>query len=464
MDVHPSHFVAIIGGATAGSEAASRLANRGIYTVVFEQNTRPYGKIEDGLPKWHVKLQAQEERKIDEKLSKPNVFFVPKTKLGRDIDFLELVNNWGFSAVLLANGAWRDRPLPVEGADQYIGKGLLYQNPLVFWFNHYHESNYQGEQYEIHDDAIVVGGGLASLDVVKILMLETVLRRLKQRGIRTDLLTLEQKSISAILNMHNLTLNDLGLKGCTLYYRRRIKDMPLAQLPRDATPERIEKVYQAREKILRNFQNKYPFRFQECRVPSGLVVENGRLVGLKFKQTKIVQGKPVVQEGTEYEVRSPLVIASIGSIPEPIPGIEMNSELYEIRDSDSGQLKQFDQVFALGNVVTGKGNIKASLTHGRQVSDHVMDYFLAWREEDYQVLLDRGARDARLKIDRLSDFLMNKGLLNVEKIRSIIEKIEACQKKVGYNGNYQEWIKKNAVEKIEDVIAAEDSKLETESL
>ena len=33
---------------------------RGINVVVFEQNIRPYGKIEDGLPKWHVKLQIQE--------------------------------------------------------------------------------------------------------------------------------------------------------------------------------------------------------------------------------------------------------------------------------------------------------------------------------------------------------------------------------------------------------------------
>lgn len=460
MDVQPSHFVAIIGGATAGSEAASRLADRGIYTAVFEQNARPYGKIEDGLPKWHVKLQAQERRKIDEKLSKPNVFFVPNTKLGRDIDLLDLVNNWGFGAILLANGAWKDRPLPVEGADKYVGKGLVYQNPLVFWFNHYHESNYQGEQYAIYDDAIVVGGGLGSLDIVKILMLETVLSALKKRGIQSDILTLEQKSISKTLNEHNLTLSDLGLKGCTLYYRRRIRDMPLAPIPPGATPERKEKVYQSREKILRNFQNKYLFRFQECRVPSGLIVENERLIGLKFKKTKVIAGKLVVQEGTDYQVRSPLIISSIGSIPEPIPGLAMNAELYEIRDPESGQLKQFEQVFALGNVVTGKGNIKASLTHGRQVSDHVMDYFLAWRMEDYQELLNRGAKDARLKIDKISEFLANKGLTSVEKIRSIIEKIKACQKNVGYDGNYHEWIQKNSVEQIEDVIAVEAGKLE----
>jgi flavin-dependent dehydrogenase len=76
MEWIPGHFVAIVGGAVAGSEAAYRLSQRGIYSVVFEQNALPYGKIEDGLPMWHVKLRNSEERKIDDKLTQPCVFFV----------------------------------------------------------------------------------------------------------------------------------------------------------------------------------------------------------------------------------------------------------------------------------------------------------------------------------------------------------------------------------------------------
>ena len=63
MNIHPGHFVAIFGGACAGSEAAFRLAERGIYVAVFEQQALPHGKIEDGLPKWHVKLRNKEEGK-----------------------------------------------------------------------------------------------------------------------------------------------------------------------------------------------------------------------------------------------------------------------------------------------------------------------------------------------------------------------------------------------------------------
>ena len=192
---HPSHFVAIFGGAVSGAEAAHQLAGRGIRTVVFEQQTLPYGKIEDGLPKWHVKLRNSEEQKIDNKINHPNVTYVPNVKLGKDIDFEDVAKNWGFSAVLLATGAWNDRPLPVEDVDGYINKGLYYQNPFIYWFNHYHEPGFNGQQFDIFDNAIVIGGGLASLDVIKVLMIETVQKALGKKGHEIDMFTLE-RSIS----------------------------------------------------------------------------------------------------------------------------------------------------------------------------------------------------------------------------------------------------------------------------
>src|SRR5271169_2483759 len=95
------HFVAVIGGAVSGSVAAEILADRGIRVAVIDQNIRPYGKIEDGLPRWHVEQRKQEYARIDARLKKPNVYFVPSTKLGRDIEFHDLCHQWGFSAVIL---------------------------------------------------------------------------------------------------------------------------------------------------------------------------------------------------------------------------------------------------------------------------------------------------------------------------------------------------------------------------
>ena len=131
------------GGAISGSVAAEILADHGIRVAVFEQNTRPYGKIEDGLPRWHVEQRKQEYGRIDGRMKKPNVFFVPSAKLGRDFDLPQLFK-WGFSAVVLANGAWRDRELGVPGAEEFVDKGLVYQNPFIYWYNHKNEKSYHG--------------------------------------------------------------------------------------------------------------------------------------------------------------------------------------------------------------------------------------------------------------------------------------------------------------------------------
>src|SRR5438874_9840893 len=116
------HFVAVVGGAVSGSVAAEILANAGIRVAVIEQNTRPYGKIEDGLPRWHVEQRKQEYGRIDARMRKAGIMYVPATKLGRDVEFDDLVQNWGFSAVILANGAWRDRELGIAGEEAFAGK------------------------------------------------------------------------------------------------------------------------------------------------------------------------------------------------------------------------------------------------------------------------------------------------------------------------------------------------------
>ena len=123
MAENRNYFVAVVGGAISGSVAAEILADRGIRVAVIEQNKRPYGKIEDGLPRWHVEQRKQEYGRIDARLKKPGVYFVPSTKLGRDLEFDDFCNNWGFSAVILANGAWRDRDLGVAGARGIRGQG-----------------------------------------------------------------------------------------------------------------------------------------------------------------------------------------------------------------------------------------------------------------------------------------------------------------------------------------------------
>jgi len=446
---HPTHFVAIFGGAVSGSEAAYQLSKRGIYSVVFEQNVLPYGKIEDGLPKWHVKLRNKEEEKVNEKIKHPYVMYVPNVRLGKDINFEDVVN-WGFSAVFLATGAWNDRLLPIEGIDNFVDKGLYYQNPLVYWFNHYHEPGYDGKQFDLHDDAIVIGGGLASIDVLKILMIEITQKALAQKGHKTDLFTLD-RGIDKVLEDLGLTLSDLGVKGCTLYYRRRIIDMPLSPLPTD-TPEQLEKAQNVRQKILNNFKTKFLFRVKECHMPREKIIENGRLVGLKFCKTKIENGKAEQIPDSDVEIKSPLVISSIGSIPELIEGIPAKEQVFNLKDTENCQIEGYENVFALGNAVTGKGNIIESLKHGRELSQRVMDNYLDWQEDDYQDLLRKQEAAVAEDIDKIAESLKNKNLLSIEKIQELKNRIKEYQQKSGFDGDYDKWVKKHLPKRLEDMI------------
>lgn len=259
------HLVVIIGGAVAGSEAAFQLTQRGVLCVVVEQNDRPYGKVEDGLPRWHEKLRLQEEKKIDDKLSHPTVYFVPRTKVGVDL-MLDEILSWGVSAVVFADGAWRDRPLPLPRIDQFIGKGFCYQNALV--------------------------------------------------------------------------------------------------------------------------------------------------------------------------------VSSIGSTPEPIPGIQMKGEVYRIRDESTGEVEGHERVFAIGNAVTGRGNILASRRHGRVVSQHMLEHYLQGTASGYEEVLEDAASEMAAKMGAVMERLARQAPPSPETVTAALARVKALQKRVGYSDTYAQWIER----------------------
>jgi ferredoxin--NADP+ reductase len=438
----PRHVMAVVGGATAGSEIARILAERGALVIVFEQNPRPYGKIEDGLPRWHVKQRHDEYEEINRRLDHPNIEYVPLTRMGRELDFDELRTSWGLSGIVLTHGAWKDRAFPVEGADQFIDRGLVYQNKLIYWFNHYLEKNYDGPRYELSPGAIVVGGGLASIDVVKVLQIEMTLAALKARGVVGDMIALEREGIEPVLNASGLKYNDLGVAPCKLYYRRRVLDMPLSDIPPDAPAKRAEALRQARAKILDKAQRKFLFEFQELRAPSGVIAENGVVEGVIFSRTEVADGQVrIVQEAAE-SARAKMTISSIGSIPEPIPGIAQKGEVYTYVDQKIGLLTDGPTaVFAAGNVLTGKGNIKDSLDSGTEIGTRVAEAYLGLSGEELKIA--EGARkDAAVSGEKIATALNARDKIAPEQVASLLRRVRDRQRAVGYEGNYRAWLAK----------------------
>jgi len=394
------HIAIIIGGAVAGSEAAFQLSQKGITTVVIEKNALPYGKIEDGLPKWHIKLRNREIERINTKLNHPLVHYMPNTELGKSISLKTLLS-YNADAIVLANGAWKDRPLPVKGIDEFENKGFYYQNDFIYWFNHQHEANYNGPQYKIENNAIIIGGGLASIDCAKAIMFHLVNNALNAKGFNTNLFELEH-GIPKVLDKYGVSFEDLNIQPCTIYYRKRFEDMSLAPA-KGNLPEEIEKAEKTRVKILEHNKNKFLFKVKACANAKNAIIENGKLKGINFNRTKIENGKYQVLEES-FEVHSPFIISSIGSVPEPIEGITMYNETYDI-DKASYQIKNYNNVYALGNAVTGRGNINQSLKNATEVAQIIIENVLASPPNQSKIKILHNVHEMQKNVNFTKDYL-----------------------------------------------------------
>jgi ferredoxin--NADP+ reductase len=175
------------------------------------------------------------------------------------------------------------------------------------------------------------------------------------------------------------------------------------------------------------------------------VVEGDRLVGLRFRRTKMEGGKLTTTDET-FERRGPYVISSIGSIPEPIPAIPMKGELFAFTDWDVGKLDGFPSVFSVGNVVTGKGNIVASRKHAAYVSESAIEHFLgvaaSGGHAGEEALLDAPRAEAAAQAEVVAAKIEAQPLLPAEQAGALLERVRARQREVGYGGDYRAWIEK----------------------
>jgi hypothetical protein len=216
--------------------------------------------------------------------------------------------------------------------------------------------------------------------------------------------------------------------------------MPLSDIPPDAPQKRQDALRQARAKILEKAQRKFLFEFAELSLPSGFIVEGGRLVGLQMSRTELANGQVRTVPDSGQPVRAAMTISSIGSIPEPIPGIPQRGETYVYADQRVGLLINGPTaVFAAGNVLTGKGNIKDSLESGTEIGTRVAEAYLGLSDE--VVLLAEGARrQAQGEAEAISEAIASRPALSESLVESIMRRVRDRQKAVGYDGDYKRWI------------------------
>jgi ferredoxin/flavodoxin---NADP+ reductase len=282
--------------------------------------------------------------------------------------------------------------------------------------------------------------------VVKVLQLETYEQALKARGIAVSMHDLEKKGIPAACKAHGIDPQELGIKGCLLIYRRREQDMPLQQPPENATPEQIARTEGVRQKLLRLAREKFLFRVQDRRLTTGIVVENGRMAGLKVAETLVEGRKANPIPGSEHELRTPLVISSIGSVPEMIPGVTSKGEYYDWKDWEMPRYAGNERVFGVGNVVTGQGNIRVSLVHSQKITERLLEEYIGVADGEGDGDLSALSAPAQARGVAQAEAVRTKiavlPTLSGAQFAALEARVRAAQAKVGYGGDYDAWLRK----------------------
>ncbi|MCK5368540.1 MAG: hypothetical protein KAQ62_08300, partial [Cyclobacteriaceae bacterium] len=145
-------------------------------------------------------------------------------------------------------------------------------------------------------------------------------------------------------------------------------------------------------------------------------------------------------------------VSSIGSIPEMIKGIPSDGNIFKITNPESCLIDGFDNVFAIGNAVTGKGNINESVKHGREISSEIMDRHLDWHQEDYENWHRQTAVKVDKDISKIIDVIEKRKFMPDEVIQEILNKTKALQEKIGYNGDYENWVEQNTPPRLENML------------
>jgi len=142
-------------------------------------------------------------------------------------------------------------------------------------------------------------------------------------------------------------------------------------------------------------------------------------------------------------VRSPLVVSSIGSVPVPLPGLPMKGELIDFEDWQTGRVRGLPNVFGLGNVLTGKGNIKESRKNSQAISTQLVQSYLGLGgERPLEQSFEAAHVSARERAGAAVTAAEAVPPLAPEKLAKVFEEVAAHWARSGYDGDYAGWIRK----------------------
>ena len=311
--------VICVGAGPAGLTTAYYLALEGHKVKIIDMLHEPGGTVAVGIPDYRMPRDLL-QREADV-ISALGVEIEYGVKLGRDVSLRELKEQ--YDAVFLGTGAFKSKPMGVEGEDQgYDGfseGGIHYLRKVAL-----------GEPIETPPRVVVVGGGNTAIDCVRVALRE-------------------------------------GAQESILLYRRTRKEMPAEPYEVDDAEEENVKFY-------------------FLALPTKLITVDNKIVGIEVQKMELGEPddsgrrRPVPVEGSEYILDCDLVIPAIGQDPDLSYledgdyGIEQ-TRWNSIVTHGGTMMTDNEGIFAGGDCEYGAMTVVLAVGHGRRAA-RVMHRYL----------------------------------------------------------------------------------------
>ena len=319
------HKVAIIGAGPAGLTAAGDLAKLGYKVTVFEALHLAGGVLVYGIPEFRLP-KAIVQQEIDG-LKALGVDIETNMVIGKVLTIDELLGEMGYEAVFIGSGAGLPRFMGIPGESL---KGVYSANEYLTRIN-LMKAYLPDAKTPIKQSkkVAVVGGGNVAMDAAR-------------------------------------CAKRLGAEEVYIVYRRGMEELP-------ARKEEVEHAME--EGII----------FKTLTNPVEVLGDaDGMVCGMKCVEMTLGEPdasgrrRPIVKEGSEFELDVDTMIMAIGTSPNPLirsttPGLETNKHGCIITEEETG-LTSRQGVYAGGDAVTGAATVILAMGAGKQAAKAIDEY------------------------------------------------------------------------------------------
>ena len=318
--------IGIVGAGPAGLAAAEELRKLGYKVSIYDRYDRPGGLLIYGIPNFKLEKYVVERR--TKLLRESGIKFIQNFEVGRDQTLDQLRKK--HDAILIATGVYKARQIEIPGNNL---KNIF---PAMEFLTASNKKGL-GDKVSLFDDGtlnaegkdvVVIGGGDTAMDCVR-----TAVRQ-------------NAKSVKCL-------------------YRRDKANMPgSAREVANAEEEGVEFVWLSSPKEFLG-ENKIE-KIIVDKIKLGKPDESGRR-------------KPDIQENSEFDIKTDMVIKSLGFDPENLPKL-FDSE--ELQITKWGTLKtNFDTmetnlsgVFAAGDIIRGASLVVWAIKDGRDAATSIKKF------------------------------------------------------------------------------------------